>query len=154
PLQLVLLITPESVFGVVFPTSFQDSADLARVITIGTLGLIVGDMLLKALFALGKAGAVAKRIPLGALAQLVAMAVLVPRFGALGAAASFALGAWTVAGLLAPVYLRHHRPTCTALTVPPSVARWAAALGVLVVALAAGEMLIFPLDLLAIAVGV
>ncbi|HEY6422184.1 MAG TPA: oligosaccharide flippase family protein [Pseudonocardiaceae bacterium] len=150
PAQLVLLITPGSVLGLLFPASYDQAAELARVITIGTTGLIVADMLLKALLARGLAGAIAVRIPVSVAVQLVALFVLVPRFGALGAATSFAAGSWAAAGLLASVYVGQYWPGWLRMR---TVVGWGGAVGVLALVLATATLVARPLDLLVILVG-
>lgn len=156
PVLLVLAVTPDSFIGRLFPAGYADAAGPTRVIALGAAGLIVGDMLLKALFARGLARAAAVRIPLAALAEVTTMALLVPGHGATGAAAGFAVGAWVGVGVLGVVYLRHHPvgpfPVRRALA-------WSAASGVLAgllgVAAAAGpglDLAVIVLALLAYAV--
>ncbi len=110
PVLLVLVVTPDALVGRIFPVEHAAAGNLARLIAVGTLGLVVGDMLLKALFARGLAGTAAARIPAAAIAEVATMALLVPGYGATGAAAGFAVGAWVGVGALGTVYLRHHRP--------------------------------------------
>ncbi len=129
PMLLVLVVTPGSLIGRLFPAEYADTAGLVRVIALGTLGLIVVDMLIKALLARGLAGAAAARIPAAAIAEVATMVVLVPGHGAMGAAAGFAVGAWVGVAVLAGLYLRHHRPGRLPLR---RVAGWAAAIAVLV----------------------
>jgi O-antigen/teichoic acid export membrane protein len=150
PLQLVLLITPGSVIGLLFPASYGAAADLARAITVGTTGLIVADMLLKALLARGLAPAVAARVPVAVAIEVVASAVLVPRFGGLGAAAAFAGGTWAAAALLGAAYLRQYWPGWVRLRTAVS---WLLALGVLAVPLTAATLVPRPLDLVLITAG-
>ncbi len=150
PVLLVLVVTPESLIGRLFSAEYAGAADLARVIAVGTAGLIVGDMLLKALFARGFAGTAAARIPAAAVAELATMVALVPGHGAMGAAVGFAVGAWVGVGMLAVPYLRHHRLGRLPVR---RAAGWAAAagvlVGVLVVAASAGPVL----DLVLVALG-
>ena len=108
PMLLVLVVSPESLIGRLFPADYADASGPARLIAVGTLGLIVGDMLLKALVARGLAGPAAARIPAAAVGEIATMALLVPAYGALGAAAGFVVGAWVAVGVLGLVYLRHH----------------------------------------------
>jgi O-antigen/teichoic acid export membrane protein len=150
PLQLVLLITPGSVLDLLFPASYLDAAGLARAITVGTTGLIVADMLLKALLARGLATAVALRIPVAVGVQLVALVVLVPRFGGLGAAMSFGAGAWAAAALLAAAYLRQYWPGWLRMR---TAVGWLLAMGALTLVLTAATLVPRPADLLLIAVG-
>lgn len=110
PVLLVLVVTPDALVGRLFPAGYADAAGLTRVVALGTAGLIVGDMLLKALFARGFAGSAAARLPLAAVAEVATMVLLVPGHGPMGAAAGFAVGAWVGVAALATVYVRHHRP--------------------------------------------
>jgi O-antigen/teichoic acid export membrane protein len=150
PILLVLVVTPESLVGRVFPAEYAGASDLARLIALGTLGLTVGDMLLKALFARGLAAAAAARIPAAAVAEVATMALLVPGHGATGAAAGFAVGAWVAVGVLALVYLRHHR---AGLLPVRRAAGWAGAAGVLVALLALAPVAGPGLDLLLVVLG-
>jgi len=150
PMQLVLLITPGSVVGLLFPASYLAAADLARAITVGTTGLIVADMLLKALLARGLATAVAARVPFAVAVELGTLAALAPRYGGLGAATAFAAGTWAAAALLAGAYLRQYWPGWVRMR---TVAGWSLATGALALVLAAAALVPRPVDLLLIAVG-
>ena len=79
PVLLVLVVTPDALVGRIFPVEHAAAGNLARLIAVGTLGLVVGDMLLKALFARGLAGAAAARIPAAAIAEVATM--VAPRTG-------------------------------------------------------------------------
>lgn len=149
PLQLVLLVTPGSVLDAVLPGGYDEAAGLARVITVGTAGLIVADMLLKALFARGFADAVAGRVPIAVALQLVALFVLVPRFGAAGAGWSFAVGTWGAALLLGGVYLARFRPSRVRVG---TLVRWLLAVGALTAVLAGAAVAPRPFDLLLVLV--
>jgi O-antigen/teichoic acid export membrane protein len=150
PLLLVLVITPGSVVDLVFPGGYGGAADVARVIALGTIGLIVTDMLQKALFARGFAGAVAIRLPCAAVLQVVTLVVLVPPLGAVGAAIGFAVGTWGAAAMVGLLYLRHHRPGRLRLR---TTTAWVSALVVLGLALAGAATVPRPLDLALIAAG-
>ena len=128
PCQLVLFIAPGPVLDVVLPGAYAGAAGAIRVLTLGTTGLLLADMLLKALFARGMAPAVAVRVPVAVAAQVAGLLVLVPRFGALGAAWSFTIGTWATVALLGGVYLTRFRPGAPALG--PAL-RWVAAVAVL-----------------------
>ncbi|MBN9102591.1 MULTISPECIES: oligosaccharide flippase family protein [unclassified Pseudonocardia] len=127
PLQLVLLVAPDLVLSVVLPAAYADATGPVRVITLGTVGLLVADTLLKALLARGFGRAVAARVPFAVAVQLAGLFLAVPQFGPVGAAWSFAAGSWTMAVLLAGAYLTRFRPPRPR---PAPVVRWAAALGV------------------------
>jgi O-antigen/teichoic acid export membrane protein len=136
--------------GRLFPAEYADAAGPARLIALGTLGLIVGDMLLKALVARSLAGAAARRIPAAAAAEVATMALLVPAHGALGAAAGFVVGAWVGVGVLGAVYLRHHP---VGLVPWRPVLAWVTATAVLTGALLLAAGFSSGLDLLLIAGG-
>ncbi|GAA1856408.1 hypothetical protein GCM10009836_40770 [Pseudonocardia ailaonensis] len=149
PMQLVLLVTPASVLDLVLPAGYEDAAHLARVITIGTTGLIFADMLLKALFARGFAASVALRVPVSVAVQLAALLLLVPRLGAIGAAWAFAAGTWATVALLGVEYLRRFRPSVVRIG---TVVRWLVPVAVLVGVLLLAERVPAPFDLL-VAIG-
>ena len=109
PLQLVLVVAPEPVLGLVFPAEYAGAATLVRIISIGTTGLLAADMLLKALIARGIRRSAAAGATMAVAVEVITLVVLVPRLGPVGAAVGFALGAWASAGLLACAYLRQHR---------------------------------------------
>ncbi len=137
PLQIVLLVVPDVALRLFFPPEYEDAVDLVRIVTFGTLGLIVVDMLLKALYARGAAAAVARRIPIAVAAELVAILVVVPQFGAAGAAVAFAIGSWVAAVLLGVFYLRQQ--PFTRLPVE-AVARYVTAIAVLLLGLAIADV--------------
>jgi O-antigen/teichoic acid export membrane protein len=107
PLQLVLVIAPGPVLRVLFPAHYAQAAGVLRVLTIGTLGLIVMDMLLKTLNA-REVAAVARWVPVALVVEVVALVVLVPRFGTTGGAVAFSLGAWAGAAVLGRIYARRY----------------------------------------------
>jgi O-antigen/teichoic acid export membrane protein len=106
PLQLALTLAPAPVLALFFPAAYADVAGLLRVLNLGAVGMIVAGMLVKGLYANGQAARVASRTAVAAAVEIVAIAVLVPRLGASGAAGAFTLGSWTAAVLLAVAYAR------------------------------------------------
>ncbi|MDD7938716.1 oligosaccharide flippase family protein [Actinomycetospora lutea] len=150
PVVLVLVVTPETLVGRLFPAEYAGAAGPARVVAIGALGLIAGDMLLKALGARGLAGPAAARLPLAALAEVATMVLLVPGHGATGAAAGFAVGAWVGVLVLGALYVRHHRVGRVRAGV---VLRWSVATAVLVALLGAAAVAGAGADLPLIALG-
>lgn len=109
PTQLVLLVAPEPLVALMFPSSYSDVAWIVRILDVGTLGLILTAWYNKALFAQGRGVIAARWVPLGVVAELAALAVLVPRFGVLGAAIAFGVGSWGAALPLLWAYSRFHR---------------------------------------------
>lgn len=125
PAQLALVVAPHWVLSIVLPAAYADATEPVRVITLGTIGLLVADVLLKALLARGFGGIVAWRVPVAVGIQLAGLALLVPHFGPLGAAWSFAAGTWAMAALLAGAYFARFRPSRPRIA--PAV-RWVVAL--------------------------
>jgi O-antigen/teichoic acid export membrane protein len=150
PLQLVLLVAPVPVLGILFPASYAAAAGLVRLITVGAIGLLTAVLLLKALYARGRPAAVARRTPVAVAVELAALVVLVPRFGATGAAIAFVAGSWVAALLLAAAYAGRQR---FRLPSAPAAGRYAAACGILIVALAAANVVPAPLGVAAISAG-
>jgi len=118
PVQLVLVFAPSAVLGLFFPHSYGGSGSLLRLITIGTLGLLLTNMLVKGLYSLGCAGQVGRRMPWAAFVELVGLVTLVPRYGAIGAAIAYSLATWSGVILLTPVYLRKQQ-----VALPPTTLR-------------------------------
>jgi O-antigen/teichoic acid export membrane protein len=106
PIQLALVLAPSIALGLFFPHSYGGSGPLLRLITIGTLGLLLTNMLVKGLYALHCAGQVGRRMPCAAFVELAVLATLVPSYGAIGAAIAYSLATWTGVILLTPVYLQ------------------------------------------------
>jgi O-antigen/teichoic acid export membrane protein len=125
PAQLVLLIAPKWALSIVLPAAYADATGPVRIITLGTIGLLLADVLLKALLARGFGGVVAMLVPVAVGVQLAGLALLVPPFGAIGAAWSFAAGTWAMSALLAGAYLSRFRPSRPRIA--PAV-RWVVAL--------------------------
>ena len=145
PLQMVLLVAPEPILRMFFPQDYANAAGLVRLLTLGTLGLMVTSLLFTALYATGFEVTVARRLPVAAALELGVLVALVPRVGAVGAGIAFAVGSWAAAALLALAYLGHHRvrPLERGL-----VARYLAAVAVLVAGLVVARGLPSPVDLL------
>ena len=145
PLQMVLLVAPEPILRMFFPQDYANAAGLVRLLTLGTLGLMVTSLLFTALYATGFEVTVARRLPVAAALELGVLVALVPRVGAAGAGIAFAVGSWAAAALLALAYLGHHRvrPLERGL-----VARYLAAVAVLVAGLVVARGLPSPVDLL------
>lgn len=151
PALLVLVIAPESVVGLVFPTGYDGAAPVARIMALGTIGLIVTDMVQKALFARGFANAVAVRLPCAAVLQVLTLVVLVPRLGVIGAAIGFTAGTWSAAAMVGVLYLRHHRPGRLDAR---RAGAWISAVAVLVLVLAGAAAAPHPFALALVGVGV
>jgi O-antigen/teichoic acid export membrane protein len=126
PLQLVLVLAPAPVLALFFPPDYAGSAGLLRILAVGTMGMIAGGMLVKALYANDLAALVAPRAGIAAGVEVVGIGLLVPRLGAVGAALAFGLGSWVAAVLLGVAYLRSQQvvlpPTRIWLRYAPALA--------------------------------
>lgn len=126
PLQLVLVLAPAPVLALFFPSDYAGSAGLLRILAVGTVGLIAGGMLVKALYANDLAALVAPRAGIAAGVEVVGIGLLVPWLGAVGAALAFGLGSWAAAVLLGVAYVRSQRvalpPTRIWLRYAPALA--------------------------------
>ncbi|WP_284979995.1 oligosaccharide flippase family protein [Arthrobacter sp. fls2-241-R2A-200] len=151
PIQFALIIAPEPILAIAFPASYSHASSLVRVLAIGALGLLLAQMLLQALVALGAARQVAVRASLAAATEVLALFLLVPRAGAAGAAIAFGIGTWAATGLLAHAYLQLQPRKGLPLSGP---FRHAVALGGMLPALLIARLLLpFP-GILLIGIGV
>ena len=66
----------------------------------------MANMLVKAVVGIGRGPSAGRRMPFAAAVEVVGLVVLVPRYGAVGAAWSFCLGSVAAVALVGPVYLR------------------------------------------------
>jgi O-antigen/teichoic acid export membrane protein len=146
PLQLVLLLSPTLPLRILFPPAYGTAAPLLQILTVGTLGLLTMEMMLKALNARELSAALAWRVPVTLAAEVAALLIAVPLWGAAGAAIAFAVASWFGAALLGILYVRHFQPAAPRLSI---VARYLLALTPLVGTLLAARGL--P-DLIAVAV--
>ncbi|GAA0525614.1 hypothetical protein GCM10010172_02600 [Paractinoplanes ferrugineus] len=149
PLQLVLIVAPGPALRLLFPAHYAQAATVMRVLTVGALGLIAMDMLLKTLNA-REVRAVARWVPAALLVEVVALTLLVPRWGIIGAAVAFCAGTWTGAAALARLYARRYRPRWVDMR---TAARYVLALLPLTALLVVAERAPEPVALLAIAAG-
>ncbi|WP_432844088.1 oligosaccharide flippase family protein [Dactylosporangium sp. CA-092794] len=108
PLQLILLVTPETALALFFPAPYERGAGILRLLAVGSLGLLTADMLLKTLYARGLTAPLARRLPIALLVEVVALVVAVPRWGTTGAAAAFAAGSWAGAALLGHLFISRY----------------------------------------------
>jgi O-antigen/teichoic acid export membrane protein/4-amino-4-deoxy-L-arabinose transferase-like glycosyltransferase len=151
PLQLVLLIVPEVPLRILFPGGYADAAGLIRILTAGTVALIAADLLVKVLYARGRAATVARCAPVAVLVQLTGLMLLVPRWGTTGAALAFALGSTAGAVLLGAAYVRYHPPGRIRAG---TLGAYGVAAAILVSTLVLVSWLPAPADLLGVAAGV
>ncbi|GAB7191086.1 hypothetical protein NUM3379_17930 [Kineococcus sp. NUM-3379] len=106
PLQLVLLIAPGPVLRLLFPEHYAPSEAVLRLLTLGTLGLMLANALVKTAYAVQEPRGIARVMPWAVLVELVGLAVLVPSHGATGAAAAYAVACWVAVAVLGRAYLR------------------------------------------------
>ncbi len=106
PLIAVLLLAPRPVLAVCFPGGYATAAPVLRLLAVGSLGLILAGMQLKALFARDLAARAVAPMVASAVVELAGIVLLVPVSGALGAAEAFTAGSWAGALALAVVYRR------------------------------------------------
>jgi O-antigen/teichoic acid export membrane protein len=106
PLQVGLLAAPGPVLRLFLPHHYSAARALLSVLAAGTLGAVMTDMLVKSLFAIGYGRQIGRRMPLTVLAELTGLAILVPRYGALGAASSYLIASFLSVLLLVPLYLK------------------------------------------------
>lgn len=118
PLQLGLCLAPGPVLRLFLPHEYSTAQTLLRVLAAGTLGTLMTDMLMKGLFAIGRGSRAGRLMPVAAMVETVCLIVLVPRYGALGAAVSYLVASYVSVALLAPVYLSSFRVKISASWLP------------------------------------
>jgi hypothetical protein len=108
PVQAALFAAPGPVLRLFLPHQYSSSLAeaLLRVLAAGTLGALVTDMLMKSLFAAGLGRQAARQMPIAVAAEVTGLLILVPHFGALGAAYAYLLASYVSVLLLAPLYLK------------------------------------------------
>jgi O-antigen/teichoic acid export membrane protein len=106
PVQLGLIAAPGPLLRLFFPPSYASAQTLLRVLAVGTLAALLANMLVKAMIGIGQGPSAGRRMPFAAAAEVVGLVVLVPRYGAVGAAWAFCLGSGVAVALLGPVYMR------------------------------------------------
>ena len=106
PGQLALLIAPGPILTLCFPHAYGSSESVLRLLDVGTIGLLLTNNSVKGLYAIHRPRAAALRMPWVVLLESVCLVVLVPRFGATGAAAAYCVASLSGACLLYGSYLR------------------------------------------------
>nr|MCU0495173.1 oligosaccharide flippase family protein [Chloroflexaceae bacterium] len=89
PVELVLMVAPELVLGLLFPDSYGAGAGPLRLLALGNCGLLLLATMAVAFQATRQAQVVGRLIGLLVAAEAVALWLVVPRWGALGAASCF-----------------------------------------------------------------
>jgi O-antigen/teichoic acid export membrane protein len=105
PLQLGLFLAPGPVLRLFLPHDYSTAQLLLRVLAMGTIGTLMADMLMKSLFAIGRGPRVGRLMPVIVVVETICLIVLVPRYGAVGAAVSYLVASYVSVALLAPLYL-------------------------------------------------
>ncbi len=106
PVQAALFAAPGPVLRVFLPHHYSAAHALLQVLAAGTLGALLTDMLIKSLLATGSGRQAGRRMPLTVLTEVAGLIILVPRYGALGAAYSYLLASYAGVILLVPLYLK------------------------------------------------
>ncbi len=106
PIQVGFLLAPGPVLRLFLPAHYAGAQTLLRLIAAGTLGALMTDMLMKGLFAGGHGRQVGRRMSIAVAVEVVGLAILVPRYGPLGAGISYLLASYTGMALLGFLYLR------------------------------------------------
>ena len=135
PIQFALVLAPGVVLRLFFPASYAAARPLLVLVTIGTLGLLLTNMVVKGLYAVRATTAVARWMPSAVVVELVGLVLAIPVFGAEGAALAYTVAAWTGLAAVGRVYVRVQR---THLLPWSRTGRYAAALtpGAVLIALA------------------
>jgi len=105
PIQAELIIAPGPVLHLLLPGHYAGAQTVLRVLAAGTLGALLADMLIKSLFAAGHRREIGWLMPVAAMVEVLGLVVLVPRYGALGAAWSYLIAVYVAVVLLVPVHL-------------------------------------------------
>ena len=104
PAQLALILAPGPVLRLFLPHGYAAAQTLMRVLAAGTLGAVLIDMLMKGLFASGYGHRAGRRMPVMMVAEMAGLVILVPRYGALGAAQAYLIASWAGVAVLVPLY--------------------------------------------------
>lgn len=104
PVELLFMVVPSEVLAILFPAAYAPAAPILRLMAVGNAALIVVVVLSAAFQAIDRSWEVG-RILLGvAAAEILALPILVPRFGEFGAVSSFDTAAVVGCLLLARRY--------------------------------------------------
>jgi hypothetical protein len=108
PIQVALFAAPGPVLRLFLPHQYSYPAAhaLLRVLAAGTLAALMTDMLVKSLFAADRGRQAGRLMPITVVTEVAGLIVLVPRYGALGAACSYLLASGVGVIVLMPLYLR------------------------------------------------
>ncbi len=105
PLCLVLILWPDAVLSLFFPPAYQISAGALAVSTAGTLALVFVQVLVIFFQAYDLLHNVLPRLGVAVISLVASLALLVPRWGLMGAATGTSIGSAVALLLLVPPYL-------------------------------------------------
>ncbi len=128
PFELLLIVAPEVVLGILFPPEYAATAPILRVMAVGNTLLMLAAMIAAVFQAVSRAGIPARVFLVLAAIEVPILVVAVPAGGAMAAVSIFAVVSGLAAVSLAGFYLREVRVDIG--RVLRWVARLAAAVGV------------------------
>jgi O-antigen/teichoic acid export membrane protein len=92
PADLLLVAIPEQVIRLIYPEAYLVSATALRIAALGSCFLALATILISAFQARGLAHIPARWLPVAALAEVIALWLLVPTYGIVGAALALVVG--------------------------------------------------------------
>lgn len=104
PVELALTIAPAEILGLVFPEAYMPAAPFLQVLAVGNIFLIGVGMFSMAFQAVGLAAVPAHIFGLVLIGELIAQWLVVPRYGAQGAAIVFTVTCFAALALLVWAY--------------------------------------------------
>lgn len=139
PLEIGLLIAPETILGLLFPAAYQASAATLSILALGNSALILVAILSAAFQATGAASVPARSLLAIVAVEIAALWMVVPIWQAVGAATCFLVAALGALLVLGGAYARVLGPRILQ-SVATWLTRYAAALAVggIVTAIVAG----------------
>lgn len=132
PFEIVLALNPGPIVSLFFPARYAESIPLVRLLAVGSVGALATTLFGKGLQAVGRRWTAAQGVMVGLAIEVIMIFLLVPRFGAIGAALSFTAGSWAGTAILASSYFRYQRVPFPSMR---PVLRYAGALALLCAAL-------------------
>ncbi len=109
PAELLLMVVPHEILSVLFPAAYAPAAPILRLMAIGNAALIVVVVLGAAFQAIDRSWEVGRILLAIAAAEIVALPIVVPRFGEYGAVSTFDTASVVACLLLAHRYVQEAR---------------------------------------------
>jgi O-antigen/teichoic acid export membrane protein/glycosyltransferase involved in cell wall biosynthesis len=111
PANLLLVAIPEQIIGLIYPDVYLVSASALRIAALGSCFLALATILISAFQARGLARVPARWLPIAAVAEIVALWLLVPSYNIAGAAVALLIGSTVACACLWFVLARefHYR---------------------------------------------